>query len=94
MQFIFFFAFALVIVTMYLAIRRAWGDLRLIAALGMFGSIITMSLTMIAQPNVRFEAGVIAGVFIGGAFGAVTLAIAWYFQVSELRAKTPPESEA
>ncbi|MCU0498456.1 MAG: hypothetical protein MUF87_13980 [Anaerolineae bacterium] len=93
MQFIFFFAFALVIVTMYLAIRRGWGNLRVIAALGVCGSIVTMSLTMISQPNVRVDAGVIAGVLIGGAFGAATLAIAWYFQTQELRAKLPPESE-
>jgi hypothetical protein len=85
MEFIFFLLFALVLTFMYLSIRRAWMPPGVTASGGVIASIITMSLFVIARGNSILQ-GVVTGVFIGAIFAGATLAIAWYFHSSELRA--------
>lgn len=96
---LFFVAFAVVLVGTYLAVRRQWGDLRVVAALGMFGSVVTMTLALITRAGA--EAGVGAnqvlgemllyGVLLGMLGGAGSLALAWYFQTNEAKRHTPSE---
>lgn len=82
---IFFFAFTLVIVVMYLALRRAWASPTIIGGVGILAAVITMTLTLMSQPNVSPQQGIILGVGIGLAFGVAVLAVAWYFQSSQTR---------
>jgi hypothetical protein len=86
MEFIFFLLFAVVLTIMYLSIRRGWMSPGLTAFAGVIASIVTMSLFVVARGNSILQ-GVVTGVFIGVIFAVATLAIAWYFRSSELRAQ-------
>lgn len=95
---VFFALFALVLAGMYLGIRRAWAAPGTVAGLGMVLSIVLMSLISFAQANMPAQA-IIVGVLLGGLFGGATLAVAWYFQSHEMRARfaageTYPQDEA
>ncbi|PJF40762.1 MAG: hypothetical protein D6737_13450 [Chloroflexi bacterium] len=83
---LFFFAiFALVLVAMYLGIRRQIGSPMMIAAGGTIASIILMALISASQGNTALHVIVVA-LFVGGGFSGITLAIAWYFHNTEMRA--------
>ncbi len=86
MAWVFFALFALALVGMYLGIRRSWAAPGVIAAAGVAASIILMTLTALAQNNLLIQA-IIVGVLVGGLFSGATLAVAWYFHSSELRAR-------
>jgi drug/metabolite transporter (DMT)-like permease len=88
MEFIFFIAFALVIAGMYIAVRRHLAQTKVIAAAGIFGCIITLSLWMMSRPNMNPAQGIIMGIFIGTLMGLATLAVAFYFQRRESRHNT------
>ena len=85
----FFGLFALVIIVTFLAVRRQWGNMRVISAASVFLSILTMSLALITRAGDR--AGQVAGqmlvfgILLGGAGGIAALVIAWYFRTQELR---------
>lgn len=83
---VFFALFALALAGMYLGIRRSWAAPGVIAAVGVAASIILMTLTALAQNNLFIQA-IIVGVLVGGLFSGATLAVAWYFHSSELRAR-------
>jgi hypothetical protein len=85
---LFFFAFAVIILMTYLALRRGWAAPGKVAAVGMIGSIITMSLSMVSQPNVPPVQAIFFGVVVGAGFAGAALAVAWYFQRNELRTHT------
>ncbi|MCU0511487.1 MAG: hypothetical protein MUE40_02850 [Anaerolineae bacterium] len=82
---IFFALFAGVIVGIYLTIRRRAAAPGLIAAGGMVGSVLTMTLFSLAQNNLVVHA-LLVGLLVGGGFAALTMALAWYFLSNELRA--------
>ena len=84
MSFLVFLLFAVVQVAMYLSIRREWFPPLTTAAAGVFGSMVSMALFILAQGNTLAH-GLIFGMLIGGVFAIATLSIAWYFQVSEMR---------
>lgn len=86
MAWVFFILFALALASMYLGIRRSWAAPGVIAAAGVAASIILMTLTALAQNNLLIQA-IIVGVLVGGLFSGATLAVAWYFHSSELRAR-------
>lgn len=86
MQFISFAAFALVLLGMYVSIRRQYASPGLIAGLGMVGSIFTMTLFLLSR-DANVLQSIVMGILIGILFAGATLAIAWYFQSNELRAQ-------
>ncbi|HEX2906893.1 MAG TPA: hypothetical protein VHO69_08540 [Phototrophicaceae bacterium] len=81
-----FVLFALVLAGMYLGIRRNWAAPGLIAGVGVLLCIILMTFISLAQNNYTFQA-IVVGILLGGLFSGATLAIAWYFQSNELRAR-------
>lgn len=83
---VFFVLFALVLAGTYLGIRRAWASPGRIAAIGMLLSIVLMTLFSLAQNNFAVQA-IIVGILLGGLFGGATLAVAWFFQSQEMRAR-------
>lgn len=83
---IFFFVFALVLVGMYILLRRGIGRPALIAGVGTAASIIAMVLTMLSNPAVYPAQGIIFGVLIGALFGGAVLAVAWFFGGKEMHA--------
>jgi O-antigen/teichoic acid export membrane protein len=85
-SFIFYGIFALILVGMYLGIRRGWGQPGFVAAAGIVGSVISMLLMSIAQGNAVLHA-VVVGLVVGGLFSGVTLAIAWYFHTRDTQAR-------
>jgi hypothetical protein len=86
---VFFGLFALVIIVTFIAVRRQWGNLRVIAAACLVLSILTMSLALITRAGDL--AGQVAaqmiffGTLLGGVGGLAALVIAWYFRTQELR---------
>ncbi len=91
---LFFAAFAAVLVVTYLAVRRQWGDLRVIAALGMFGSVVTMTLALVTRAAEAGEGAsevigqmLLYGIVLGIIGGAGALAMAWYFQTNEMKGR-------
>jgi H+/gluconate symporter-like permease len=88
---LFFAAFAAVLVFTYIAVRRQWGNLRVVAALGMFGSIVTMTLALVTRAGAEAGAGanqvlgqmLLFGIILGIIGGAGALSLAWYFQTNE-----------
>ncbi|MDZ4770340.1 MAG: hypothetical protein SGJ24_14535 [Chloroflexota bacterium] len=81
---LFFLIFAVVLVTMYLGVRRRWLSPTIIAAIGVLANIILMTLVGISEGNNAYQA-VSAGFLIGGLFSAAVLAIALYFLRAEGR---------
>ncbi len=96
---LFYAVFALVLVTMYIGIRREWLSPMVLAGGGVLGSIIAMTLVSLAQENSILQA-LIVGFLVGGIFSGATLAVAWYFHSIELRERyghtrghTPQDSD-
>lgn len=83
-SFIFFAAFAIILVGMYLAIRREWAPTGLVAALGVVASIIAMLLVSLSQGNAMFQA-IVVSLGIGLVFSLSTVAVAIFFHTNELR---------
>lgn len=79
---IFFFAFAVILLMTYIALRRGWAAPGRIALFGMVGSVLTMTLSMLSQPGVMPLQAVFFGVLAGVLFCGAALAVAWYFQRS------------
>jgi hypothetical protein len=79
---IFFVLFALIIVWMYLAVRRAWTSPGFILGAGTAGTIITTLLMSISQGNQALHA-VVNGIVVGAIFSLATFGIATYFSRRE-----------
>ncbi len=79
-----FLLFGLILLFTYVAIRRRWGSPILIAAFGILGSVIVMTLTGLAQ-NTTFYQALFTGLIVGGLFSIGILAMAWYFSTNERR---------
>lgn len=88
---IFFFAFAVIIVMMYIAMRRGWAAPGRIALFGTLGSIITMTLSQLSTGVMPIQ-GIFFGVLSGAAFAGAALAVAWYFHRSESRPRAMADS--
>jgi drug/metabolite transporter (DMT)-like permease len=89
---ILFAVFALVLVGIYMAIRRAWFPPGITSTVGVVVCMILMVMISLAQQNSPLQA-VVVGVLLGGVFSGATLAAAWYFHAQELHARYPnPES--
>lgn len=86
MAFVFFIIFALVLVILYLSIRREWLPPSQSAATGVVLSVILMTLTSLAQKNPPFQA-IIVGTLLGIVFSGATLVAAWYFHNQEMRTR-------
>lgn len=82
----FFLVFALVLLLMYLAIRRGWAAPGLISGVGVLASIVAMVLYSLAQGNSILQA-VVVGIVVGALFSGAVLAIAWYFHNNEIRSR-------
>jgi Na+/H+-translocating membrane pyrophosphatase len=94
---LFFALFAIIVMGMYLGIRRRWASPVAIAAGGVFLSFLAIFLMALTQNNNVYQA-LFAGLVVGGLFSGGTLAIAWYFQTNEARKRSaeaaPAEPEA
>lgn len=83
---LFFALMVVVLVVMYLSIRRDWFPPSITAAVGIVASIIAMTLVSLAQGNSILQA-VVVGILVGSMFGGATLGIAWYFQTGQMRSQ-------
>lgn len=75
---IFFALFAVILVWMYLALRRGWMTPGFVVGAGTAGSIITMLLMSVSQGNQILHA-VVNGVVLGSVFSLATFGIATFF---------------
>jgi drug/metabolite transporter (DMT)-like permease len=82
---VFFMIFALIIVVMYIALRRHWIRPAVGAAFGMGGSTIAMSLSFLSMPGAMPVQAIFFGALIGLLFSGAALIVGWYFQTQELR---------
>jgi hypothetical protein len=92
MALVFFVLFTVVLVGMYLLIRRRIAPIGAVAAVGMIGSILTMTLFSLGQGNLLAHA-LLVGFIVGGGMSVITLALSWYFLSTEVRAKHTPKTE-
>jgi len=92
LAFVFFALFALVLVGMYLAIRRELAGPGLVAGIGVVLSIVMMVLMSLAQENSLLQA-IVVGIVVGGLFSGITLAAAWYFHTNEMHARYAGDME-
>lgn len=83
---VFFVAFGLVLFAMYIGIRRRLLPPTPIATFGVFGSVVAITLMSLAMGNHIVQA-IFVGLLVGGLFSGGTLAMAWYFQTNERRAR-------
>jgi hypothetical protein len=83
---IFFFIFSLIILGMYISLRRELFNPTIVVAVGIISSTLAMMLTLKQMNDTvsNFQA-VFFGFLIGGAFSLTTLAVAWYFHSNDLR---------
>jgi Na+/H+-translocating membrane pyrophosphatase len=77
-----FVVFGVILLGMYVAIRRRLGHPVLIAGLGVLSSITVMTFNGLAQGNTIYQA-IFVGLLVGGLFSGGTVIIAWYFATSE-----------
>lgn len=77
----FFLLFALVLVGMYVGIRREMMPLTMTAALGTIGSILFMVLFMLGRTSVTGQA-IVMGIIVGALFAGATIGLAWYFHTN------------
>jgi Na+/H+-translocating membrane pyrophosphatase len=79
-----FLLFGIILLITYVAIRRRWASPILVAAFGILGSVIVMTLTGLAQNTTLYQA-LFTGLVVGGLFSIGILAMAWYFSSNERR---------
>jgi hypothetical protein len=83
---IFFFLFAALLMGVYVAMRRQLAPVKVLAAGGIFGGIVTMTLFAMNQENVQFMHALLVGIVLGGGLSLAVLVLANYFLKQELRA--------
>ncbi len=93
---IFFLGFGLIIIGMYVALRRQLFNPTITVAVGMIASTIAMIMTLLQNnPEIMSLQAIFFGFLISLIFSGATLAMAWYFQTNEMReAYMKQESEA
>jgi hypothetical protein len=79
---IFYALFALVVIWIYLAVRRGWTSPGFILGAGTAGTIITILLMSVSQGNEALHA-VVNGIVVGSIFSLGTFALATYFSRRE-----------
>ena len=79
-----FFAFTLILVVMYVAIRRRWLPPLLSATIGVVASVAVMTMSALAQGNSIYQA-LFTGLLVGGLFSIGVVAMAYYFSINEQR---------
>ncbi|MBE2271436.1 MAG: hypothetical protein IAE80_24600 [Anaerolinea sp.] len=77
-----FVVFAVILFGMYIAIRRRLLPPSVSATLGVFGSVVAVTLMSSSMGNHIVQA-IFVGLLVGGLFSAGVLALAWYFQSNE-----------
>jgi hypothetical protein len=82
---IFFFLFAFVLVGVYISMRRRLAPIKVLAAGGIFGGIVSMTLFAASQENVLFVHAILVGFLVGGGMSLAVIVLAWYFLSQELR---------
>ena len=82
-----FVAFGIVLLVMYIGIRRHFASPILIAAIGVIASVILMTMIGLAQNDTIYQA-IFVGLVVGGLFSGGALAMAVYFQTNEQRSKS------
>jgi len=83
---IFFFLFAAILIGVYIAMRRRLASVRILAAVGVFGGIVSMTLFAMTQDNILFIHALLVGIVLGGGLSFAVIMMAWYFLAQELRA--------
>lgn len=82
-SYLFFAAFALIQVGMYLSIRREWINPTVTAAIGVILAVASAILVALSADNMLIQA-IMVGAVIGSLISAGTLGTAWYFHSNEL----------
>jgi len=83
---IFFFLFAALLMGVYVAMRRQLASVKMLAMVGVFGGIITMTLFAMNQENVQFIHALLVGIVLGGGLSFAVILLANYFLKQELQA--------
>ena len=78
-----FFAQAIVITFMYLAMRRDWYPTRYVVLIGVLASAALMFLRLSAAEGADTGKALLIGVPLGAVIGLSVASIAWYFMVQE-----------
>lgn len=81
-SFVFYLIFSVILVWMYLAIRRQWAATGFVVAVGIVGTVISMLLMSVSQGNNALHA-VVVGLVLGVLFSGATVAVARYFNVKQ-----------
>jgi Na+/H+-translocating membrane pyrophosphatase len=90
---IFFFAFGMVQVIMYVIVRRRALPPLLVGVIGVIASIAAIFFMAREQGNNVYQAA-FAGILVGGLLSAGTMGMAIYFMNVEQRAAANPELDA
>ncbi len=78
-----FFAQAIVITFMYLAMRRDWYPTRYVVMVGVAASAALMFLRLVSSDGADTGRALIIGVPLGALIGFAVASIAWYFMLQE-----------
>ncbi len=78
-----FFAQAIVITLMYLAMRRDWYPTRYVVLTGVAASAALMFLRLSATEGADTGRALLIGVPLGAVIGLAVASIAWYFMMQE-----------
>jgi cyanate permease len=81
---IYFFLFAALLMGVYIAMRRRLAPVKVLAAVGVFGGIVTMTLFALNQ-NVIWIHALLVGILLGGGMSMAVIFMANYFSNQELR---------
>lgn len=81
----FFFLFALLLVGVYIALRRQLAPARILSGAGILGGIFTMTLFAGSQEGVLPVHAILVGILIGGGLSLGVIILAWYFLTQETR---------
>ena len=84
---IFFFLFAALLMGVYIAMRRQLAPVKVLAAAGVFGGVITMTLFALNQ-DVIFAHALLVGIVLGGGLSLTVIIMANYFLNQELRSES------
>ncbi|MCC6616690.1 MAG: hypothetical protein IT320_24665 [Anaerolineae bacterium] len=79
---VFFLIFCLILIWVYMAIRRQWAAPGFVAAVGIIGTVISMLLMSVSQGNVALHA-IVVGIVLGVLFTGATIAVARYFNLKQ-----------
>ncbi|MEQ8673078.1 MAG: hypothetical protein RLP44_16850 [Aggregatilineales bacterium] len=83
---IYFMIFSLIIVGMYITVRRRWVNPGVAAAVGIVAGTVAMMLTLSSMNSDMMDVqAIFFGFLIGTGFVVAALAVAWYFHSNELR---------